>query len=104
MKENLKFPLLTVFIIFSTMLTFGQQKKYKVAVIGFYNLENFFDTLDDPKIKDEEFLPTGSYHYTSDVYKDKVRHLATVISQIGTEFTSDGLAMMGCAEVENEGV
>jgi predicted extracellular nuclease len=73
-------------------------------VIGFYNLENFFDTLDDPKIKDEEFLPTGSYHYTSDIYLDKVRHLATVISQIGTEFTADGLAMMGCAEVENEGV
>jgi len=60
--------------------------------VGFYNLENFFDTIEDVTKHDKEFLPNGSYHYTSEVYHDKVHHLATVISQIGTEFSADGLA------------
>ncbi len=82
--------------------SWAQGKKYKVAVIGFYNLENFYDTVNDTTINDEDFLPDGSYHYTEEVFWDKVHHLATVISQIGTEFTPDGLCLMGCAEVENE--
>ena len=95
---------LFVFVIVCSHYSVAQGKKFKVAVVGFYNLENFFDTINDPKINDEEFLPDGAYHNTGEVYLDKIRHLATVISQVGTEFTPDGLAMMGCAEVENEGV
>jgi hypothetical protein len=49
-------------------------------------------------------LPTGSYHYTSEVYLDKVQKLSSVISLIGTDISPDGLSLMGCAEVENEGV
>ena len=82
----------------------GQEKKYQVAVIGFYNLENFYDTIDDPSKNDEEFLPTGSYHYTGEVYKDKVSHLSDVISLVGTDVSPEGLVLMGCAEVENDTV
>jgi len=84
--------------------SYGQEKKYKVAVVGFYNLENFFDTIQDLNKNDHDFIPNGPYHYTSEVYHDKVHHLATVISQVGTEFSSDGLALMGCAEIENKNV
>lgn len=79
----------------------AQQKKYKVGLIGFYNLENLFDTINEPN-KDEEFLPAGTNHYTSEVYGDKLEKLSTVISQIGTDVSPDGLSIMGCAEVENE--
>ena len=81
-----------------------QEKKYQVALIGFYNLENLYDTIDDPSKNDEEFLPSGANHYTGAVYTDKLGKLSDVISQIGTDVSPDGLAIMGCAEIENDTV
>ena len=89
--------------LFVSSESFSQEKKYKIACIGFYNLENLFDTINEPN-NDEEFLPDGAYHYTSEVYLDKLSHLSDVISQIATYLTPDGLALMGCAEVENRSV
>lgn len=91
--------------------TFAQNKKsnknskqeYNIAAIGFYNLENLFDTVDGPN-DDSEFLPEGSRNWTPDKYKDKLGKLATVISQMGVNITPDGLAVMGCAEIENRTV
>lgn len=80
------------------------EKKFQVALIGFYNLENFYDTINDPGKNDEEFLPEGANHYTGSVYLDKIGKLSDVISQIGTDITPDGLAIMGCAELENDTV
>jgi len=80
------------------------EKQYQVALIGFYNLENLYDTIDDPGKNDEEFLPNGSNHYTGAVYNDKLGKLSEVISLIGTDVTPDGLAIMGCAEIENDTV
>jgi len=82
---------------------YAQEKKYKVACIGFYNLENLFDTLDEAN-NDEEFLPGGAYHYTGQVFLDKLQKLSDVISLIGTDDSPDGLALMGCSEVENRSV
>ena len=82
----------------------AQDKNPGTFCVGFYNLENLFDTVNDAKINDEEFLPGGAYHYTGEIYHDKIHHLAAVISQIGAELSADGLALMGCAEVENENV
>jgi hypothetical protein len=79
------------------------EKQYLITLVGFYNLENLFDTIDGPN-RDEEFLPDGPKHYTGDVYRDKLDHLSRVISEIGTDRSPDGLAVMGCAEVENETV
>jgi predicted extracellular nuclease len=78
--------------------------KYKVAVIGFYNLENFYDTLNNSTIDDEEFLPKGPKNYNSQIYWDKVGKLATVISEMGVEITKDGPALLGVAEIENDTV
>ncbi len=101
---RIKINLFLLFFVMVSLSSFAQTKKYKVAVVGFYNLENLFDTIQDVTKTDKDFLPGGPYHYTSEVYHDKLHHLATVISQIGTEFTPDGLAMMGCSEIENETV
>ncbi len=79
------------------------ERHYRIALVGFYNLENLFDTLDGPN-NDEEFLPRGAKQYTGAVYWDKLDKLVRVISGIGKNRSPDGLALMGCAEVENETV
>lgn len=101
MKKLLSF---LIFLLISTNSLFAQstvKHKYKIACIGFYNLENFFDTINDPLINDEEFLPTGSKLYTGKVYLDKLNNLSEVISQLGMDETPDGVAILGVAEVEN---
>lgn len=80
------------------------KKTFKVGLIGFYNLENYYDTINDPAKNDEEFLPYGTNRYTSEVYRDKTSKLEEVLSQIGTDISPDGLSMIGCAEIENETV
>lgn len=98
---------ITLVLLLSTLpflATKAQQKEYKVALVGFYNLENLYDTINDPNTSDEEFLPEGKKNYTGAVYMDKLGHLSEVISQIGTDIHPDGLAILGLAEIENEAV
>ena len=83
---------------------FAQEKAYKVGCIGFYNFENLFDTIDAPDIDDAEFLPSGPKGYGTAIYTEKLSHLATVVSQLGTELTPDGVAILGVAEIENRKV
>ena len=83
---------------------FSQEKKYEVSVIAFYNLENLFDTLNDPYRNDEDFTPTGANAYTPKVYLDKLSKLSDVLSQIGTDVKPDGFAFLGVAEIENRKV
>src|SRR5436189_6196566 len=82
----------------------AQKQNYKVSVIAFYNLENFYDTIDNPIVNDDEFTPKGDKNYNSKIYLSKVEHLATVISQLGTEMNPDGPAILGVAEIENDTV
>lgn len=82
----------------------AQEKQYSVSTIGFYNLENLFDTIDQPDVNDEEFTPNGANLYTPAVYVDKLSKLEEVLSDIGTDFTPDGLAVFGVAEIENASV
>ncbi len=98
----------TKIFIFSLVLflsfNFTHAQQYKVVTIGFYNVENLFDTINDPKTKDDEFTPNGYRGYTSEVFYDKINKLSDVISQISSDVTPDGLAILGVAEVENRSV
>jgi len=89
-----------LFFIFSGFAQ-NSSSQYRLMVAGFYNLENFFDTINDPLKFDDDFTPNGSYHYNSKIYNDKLERLSDVLSQIGTDVTPDGLAFWGTAEVEN---
>ena len=80
------------------------QNKYKVSLIGFYNLENLYDTVNNTMVDDEEFLPNSERHYNGRIYRDKLDRLASVISQMGTDINPDGLAILGVAEIENDTV
>lgn len=82
----------------------AQTKQYSIGVIGFYNLENLFDTINQPDVNDEEFTPDGANLYTGQVYLDKLSKLEEVLSQIGTDMSPDGLSVFGVAEIENESV
>lgn len=102
MKKILSF--LLVLIISAQTQAQSSQHKYKVALIGFYNLENLYDTVNNTMIDDEEFLPNSERHYTGRIYRDKLDRLASVISQMGTDINPDGLALLGVAEIENDTV
>ncbi len=86
------------------VLPASAQKKVLYGV-GFYNVENLFDTQHDPGKNDHEFLPTGSYQWTEQKYTAKLRNIAQVLSELCTEFGNKknpaGAAVIGLSEVEN---
>lgn len=80
------------------------QVKAKAAIVAFYNLENLFDTIDDPKTNDAEFLPSGINGWTSARYNSKIKNMSEVISRIGEDYVKGGPTLIGVSEIENEGV
>lgn len=83
----------------------AQQKNYTVYSLSFYNLENLFDTEDDPDNPgDDEFLPSSAYNWTQNKYEMKLDNIARVISRIGREYCPLGPAVIGVTEVENRKV
>lgn len=82
----------------------AQTQHYKTCIIAFYNLENFYDTVNNPLVNDDDFTPAGVKKYTSGIYLDKLEKLATVISRIGKEVSTAGPAILGVAEIENDTV
>lgn len=80
------------------------QGRLGVYSVGFYNLENLFDTKDDPGVRDEDFTPQGSYNWTPAKYQAKLSNMARVISQLAREHCPAGPAVLGVSEIENRGV
>ncbi|HQO49617.1 MAG TPA: endonuclease/exonuclease/phosphatase family protein, partial [Bacteroidales bacterium] len=99
-------------VLFFLVLTFTvseslhsqHQRNFKVGCIAFYNLENLFDTINDPDKNDEEFLPNGAVKWNSKKYLTKIERMAEAIESIGTDITSDGAAILGVSEIENKEV
>jgi hypothetical protein len=75
--------------------------QYITAITGFYNLENLYDTINDPKTADEEFLPNSEKKYNTAAYWRKLNNMAKVIKGIGEKENADGLALLGVVEIEN---
>jgi len=97
--------IITIAIALTSISTvYSQAKSYHPSVVGFYNLENFYDTINNPSVDDEEFLPNAERHYNTHVFMDKVGRLASVISQMGTDVNPEGLSLLGVAEIENDTV
>jgi len=67
----------------------------------FYNVENLFDTFDDPEKDDNDFLPEGAMRWTTGRYYNKLNNIAKVITSAGEWDTP---ALVGLCEVENEKV
>ena len=79
----------------------AQQNKRQLFQVMSYNVENSFDTTDNPEVADEEFLPSGDRHWTEGRYYRKLQHIAQVIQSAGGWDTP---ALVGLCEVENDSV
>lgn len=78
----------------------GEIRKPREVAVGFYNVENYFDTINDPEKSDEDFTPSGKNAWNTERYRDKTAKLATVIAGMGEDLP----AIVGLCEVENEAV
>lgn len=99
-----RYSLILVIFLSITMSAQQKSKQYDIRTIAFYNVENLFDTINDPRKFDDDRTPTGKDHYTSAIYWDKINHMARVISEIGTEKAKNSPTIIGLSEVETRGV
>jgi hypothetical protein len=79
------------------------EPRFEPRPIGFYNVENFYDTIDQAN-DDQEFLPTSAKQWNTERYERKLQHMARVLGEMGTEVLPDGLVCFGLCEVENKEV
>lgn len=68
--------------------------------IMFYNLENLYDTVDDPKTDDNDFTPNGVKRWTPDRYGKKLENLSQVFSAVASAYGGFPVAV-GMSVVEN---
>ena len=78
-------------------------QKHKSYVIGFYNLENLFDTYHDEGKNDYEYLPDGANEWTEEKYAKKLKNMARVIADMRKD-NGAWHAVLGVSEVENRHV
>lgn len=93
-----KLIIITIFYLIPAIIL--SQTKTRSA-IAFYNVENLFDTINDPITKDDDFTPEGRMKWTEARYQKKLNNIAKVISSINGNEIPD---MVGFAEVENRTV
>lgn len=65
--------------------------------VMFYNLENLYDTINDPNKDDETFLPGADRKWNDEKYKMKLKQLSKVIATGADELP----VLVGLCEVEN---
>lgn len=94
MKKVLLCLFLTLIINFSSFA----QRNIRVM---FYNVENLFDTKDNPKTNDDDFLPDGKQHWSNYRYWKKLKDLSAVIDSVGKGYPP---ALIGMCEIENDSV
>ena len=100
MKRILYVILTLVLMSVATTAGAGGPKRY---VLGFYNVENLFDTYHDDGKNDYEFLPDGKNKWTEPKYEKKLHNIATVIRAMADENKAYH-AVLGLSEVENRHV
>lgn len=97
--------LVSIFLLFLGVFAYSQEKQYAVQCIGFYNLENLFDTIANNELgRDLEYTPDGEKKWNTTLYNEKLHNMSEVISKIGTELSPVGVSLLGVSEVENRTV
>ena len=89
--------LLSCFFIFPGSQAQTHEKQ-RVRIMC-YNVENFFDCVDDSTTNDNEFLATGRRVWNFSKYEKKQTNIARVITAVGEWDTP---ALVGLCEVESE--
>ncbi|MFC5047830.1 endonuclease [Aquimarina hainanensis] len=81
-----------------------KKKATNLHTVAFYNLENLFDTIDDTKTLDDDFLPDAEKRWSIKRYEKKITKLGTAISNIGFACSGKAPVIVGVAEIENRKV
>ncbi|MFD1062770.1 endonuclease/exonuclease/phosphatase family protein [Winogradskyella litorisediminis] len=103
-------PIKFILILLTFSLTFSasaqKEKKFKIHTVAFYNLENLFDTLNDPSKFDEASpIMEMAAANRAEVYEKKVKGMARVLAEIGRgEYNKNAPAIIGVCEIENRKV
>ncbi len=92
--------LFVTLLLVSAVAVLMAQKPYMVV---FYNIENFFDTINDPETRDDEFTPDGERKWTSVKYAKKLSNVERVLFDIATVQKSYP-AVIGLSELENRSI
>ena len=98
MTRNNFFTTVTVlFFVFSTAKSFSQNVDF---LFMSYNVENLFDTIDNPHKNDNDFLPSSERGWNSYRYQKKLTDLSKVIVAAGNNWHNPDV--IGLCEVEND--
>ncbi|MFI3293821.1 MAG: endonuclease/exonuclease/phosphatase family protein [Rikenellaceae bacterium] len=81
-----------------TLITAATVAQQPHAIV-FYNVENFFDTVDGPN-RDEEYLPGSSIDWTQTKYDHKLSQVERVLFDIAS-YKRDFPVVIGLSEIEN---
>lgn len=90
--------LISSFLMILSFTEIVSQNNFRVM---FYNVENLFDTFDNPVKDDNDFLPDGFMNWTPWKYRKKLRNITSVITAVGGMHSP---ALVGLCEVENDSV
>lgn len=107
MYKNLFFSTLIFFAFAKAAIAQSkeQAKQYKVKTVAFYNLENLFDTEDDPTINDEASpIMEMAEGQREDTYRKKLTNMARVLRKIGKDKAQTAPSIIGVCEIENRKV
>lgn len=93
--------LLAVIPLLGYLLIAAKSKEPTVYGVGFYNVENLFDTIHDVNKNDHDYLIGGKLDWNREKYSSKLTNIARVLSEMGSDKTPAGPAVIGLAEIEN---
>ena len=92
---------ITLLLVVATTAV-AQEKKIGVYGVGFYNLENLFDTCHDEGKNDYEYLANGTNKWNAMKYESKLANMSRVLAEMGNDLLKNiGCAIIGVSEVEN---
>ena len=102
MRQTAKY-LLTALALGLLIAAPARAQRNRSYVVGFYNLENLFDTYHDEGKNDYEYLPDGANQWTEAKYEKKLHNMATVIRAMKDD-NKVWHAVLGVSEIENRHV
>ena len=98
-----RYGILALFAVLALLGACTQTIPDDAYVVGFYNVENLFDTVHDAGKNDQAFTPQGENAWTEDKYEKKLSNIASVIRAMA-EQNGRWHVLRGLAEVENDRV
>jgi len=99
-RSNQIFTCLVLGLFIFNSSIYAQPKPNQHRIM-FYNVENLFDTEDDPETIDEEFLPKGDRFWNEKKFYNKLNRIFQVIMAAGEGQLP---AVIGFCEIENQKV